>query len=236
MSEALHITQFEKLAPKKTKSGKSRSDIARSAIRKGKNGERFCAHFLTEQSGLSFIRIPNSGARTGMTNRDRVYQYNEQQLESMIGDIYPPYELKFRYIIESKNYAGFPFKKLEQGKLPAKLERWLYEICYDTETYLCFKEKYKRQLREPLSFLFMKITDQGNWIIYNISYFAKVFPNITTHHQFNVSYEPPEKLKSIGFEERWFIEDFREFVKNNKVALFERSNIFIKDETDGKVQ
>ena len=226
----MNITQFEQLQPKQTKSGKSRSDIARSAIRKGKNGERFCANYLTEQSGLSWIRIPNSGARTGMTNRDRVYQYNEQQLESMIGDIFPPYELKFRYIIESKNYGNFPFKKLNKGELPAKLERWLYEICYDTETYLCFKEKHARPLREPISFLFMKITDQGNWIVYNEAYFKNVLPNIKSLSSVQVHYIPPEKLQKIGFGDTWFIEDFKEFIKNNKAFLFERSKIFITEE------
>jgi len=233
----LNVEKFEKLAPKTTKSGKSRSDVARSAIRKGKNGERFCANFLTEESGLSFIRIPNSGARTGMTNRDRVYKYNEQQLESMIGDIYPPYELKFRYIIESKNYAGFPFKKLEKGQLPAKLERWLYEICYDTETYLCFKEKYPRPMREPLSFLFMKITDQGNWIVYNKTYFEKVFPGLNSLAMVKVKYTPPERLQSIGFSDTWYVEEFKDFVRNNKVALFEKSNIFLNEEkTNEQIQ
>lgn len=230
MSE-LNLQSFEKLQPKTTKSGKTRSDIAKSAIRKGKNGERFCAQFLTKESGLSFIRIPNSGARTGMTNRDRVYQYNEHQLESMIGDIYPPHELLYRYIIESKNYATFPFKKLEKGELPSKLNGWLYEICYDTETYLLFKDKWPRPMRAPLSFLFMKITNQGNWIVYNSGYFKNrlFFDELKCLPQYEVIYEPPGKLQQIGFNESWLVEDFCQFVKINSLVLFKKSNIFIEE-------
>lgn len=219
----MDLQHFEKLQPKKTKSGKSRSDIARASIRKGKNGERFCAQYLSQESGLSFIRIPNSGARTGMKNRGRVYQYNEQQLESMLGDIYPPYELNLRYIIESKNYGNFSFSKLERMQIPAKLKRWLYEICYDTETYLLFKESYKRPLRDPLSFLFMKITDQGNWIVYNHDYFNKF--GILMSPQYCVFYDPPKKLETIGFSNQWDIEDFREFVKKNSSILFTQRNM-----------
>jgi len=222
----MDIQTFERLQPRTTKSGKTRGDIARSAIRKGKAGERFVVDFLTETTGLSWIRIPNSGARTGMTNRDRAFQYTEEQLESMLGDIYAPHGLQLRYIIESKNYASFPFKKIEKGDIPAKLARWIYEINFDTETYVIFKERSEKQLREPISFLFIKVTKQGNWIVYNKDYFNKLFSGgIFMKPLYQVNYNPTEKLQKLGFGDIWFMEDFKEFIKKNSIILFERNNI-----------
>jgi len=211
------------LQPKRTKDGRLRSDVARSAIAKGKTGERALTDILTKISGVPFIRIPNSGARVGLTNRDRIHQFTEHQVESMLGDIFPPHELRYHMIIESKNYASLAFKKLSQGKLPALLEEWISEILYDIESYLIFKERYKRKIREPLGFLGFKITKQGTWIAYSKTYFEKLCldkfnPTYTVLYR-NIS----PRLEQIGYGMEWYIEDFKTFVINNKINMFELS-------------
>lgn len=215
----LNVDKFEKLTPKTLKSGKSRSDVARSAIRKGKNGERFCANFLTEESGLSFIRIPNSGARVGKTNRERIFQFSEDQVASMLGDIYCPPKLKDFWIIESKNYASLPFKKLQKGLKPAKISKWLDEIIWDTITYTYYKEQ-KKVTRDVFSFLVIKITHENAWIVYNKKYFLTKFPNLIITPEFILDHPVDQTLQNINFNNIWIMENFKQFFKNNKTQLF----------------
>jgi len=222
----IDVKDFEKFQPKITKSGRSRSDSARYAIRRGKAGEHYIVKLLTGISGVPWLRIPNSGARLGMTNRDRVFYYTEEQIESMLGDIFPPHQLHYRFIIESKNYGAISFKKLEKGEAPSKLTGWIYEINFDTETYLMYREKARHPLRVPLAFLVFKIKNQGTWITYNKSYFERM--GIT---KFNPTYtieynETTDRLKDIGYESTWHIEDFKAFVISNKDIMFKRSEIY----------
>jgi len=200
---------------------KKRSQQAKSAIAKGKTGERSIVELLKKHSGLFWCRIPSSGARVGSSNRDKISMMSENQIDAFLGDIFPPLELKYRWIIESKNYATFPFKKFEkfiQGhdEIPAQLDGWINEFQYDTETYLM--SKYKR---EPFSFLFMKITDKGQWIVGNATHFSHMYPNIQYPpgtKTFNK--KPSDILIQRDYGMTWFFADAKKFVALNEKILF----------------
>jgi len=200
---------------------KKRSQQAKSAINKGKTGEKTIVDLLKKYSGMFWCRIPSSGARIGKSNRDKVNQMSENQIEAFLGDIFPPAELSHRFIIESKNYATFPFPKFERflkGKdtIPAQLDGWINEFQYDTETYLM--SKYKR---EPISFLFMKITGEGQWVVGNVAYFKQIFPDIQYPEE--TAYfdkDPFDVPKNKGYSNTWFFADAKEFVALNEKVLF----------------
>jgi len=202
------------------KNGKTRSQVAKSAIRKGKSGERKITKILNKISGLNFERIPNSGARLGKSNRDKIYHISANQLDAFLGDIFPPLELNNRLIVESKNYKTLSWTQLKKGKIPAKLKGWIGEICYDTETYLM--SKYTRY---PISFLAFNITGDNNvgeglWICYNTGHFLK--NNITNFKAvYNITI-PIESQLLIDhhFNDNWNIELLKEFCENNKDTLF----------------
>lgn len=217
----IDVKDFEKFQPKITKSGRSRSDSARYAIRRGKAGEHYIVKLLTGISGVPWLRIPNSGAFIGSTNRERIFNYIEEQTYSLLGDIYPPQNLEKRFIIESKNYQTFPFNKISKGQMPAKLSQWIYEICYDTETYLMYSNKMGG-LRTHLSFLVIKVLNQGTWVVYNKQYFETI--NINNFNpQYTVSFlQLPQLLKENNYGEIWFMEDFKNFLINNKSNLFKK--------------
>lgn len=216
----LNFEKFDKLSPKTTKSGKSRSDIARASIRKGKNGERFCADFLTEISGMTFMRIPNSGARLGQSNRSRIFQYSEDQIASMLGDLYCPPRLQKFWIIESKNYASLPFKKLQKGQKPVKITKWIDEIIWDTITYVYYTQKSKKTLRNVLPFLIIKITHENAWVVYNKQYLLNEYPLLQILPEYIFEHSVDDVLKNLNFGSEWVMENFKHFFTSNKSQLF----------------
>lgn len=209
----MFVDQLQQLQPKILSSGRTRSEAGRHAKRKGKIGERNVADFLKEISGEPFLRIPSSGAFIGKSNRDRILMYREEQVDAMLGDIFPPPNLLYRFIIESKFYKDFAFKKLQKNEAPAKLIEWIGENCYDTVTYLSAHFS-----REPLPFLVFRITRQGEYIVYNKKYFEKIVK--VFNPQFNIKYTPNQELIDIGFGDEWYIEDFKTFITNNQKELF----------------
>jgi len=208
------ISDIEKTHYKKRKKGVSSHG-------KGKTGEKTIVDILKKHSGLFWMRIPNSGATLGQSNRDRIFQMSENQIDAFLGDIFPPLELKYRWIIESKNYATFPFKKFDnfvagKDKIPAQLDGWIDEFQYDTETYLMSK-----YTREPFSFLFMKITGHGQWIVGNATHFSHMYPNIQYPpgtKTFNK--KPFDALIQRDYGMTWFFADAKEFVALNEKILF----------------
>lgn len=213
------IKQLEKSQIKTCKNGKTRSEIGKSSKRKGKSGERKIADLLTKISEVPFIRIPNSGAQLGKANRHRIEQYFENHVEAMLGDIFPPRGLKYRFIIESKNYKSFPWKKIENGECPAKLEGWVGEINYDTETYLMCQYS-----RDPIPFLGFNITGEngrgeGLYICYNEKYY--IDKKILTKPLYKVNISINEFMKNKGFDDNWIVENLEEFIIRNKDILFQ---------------
>jgi hypothetical protein len=125
--------QINKLC-RKTKNGKDRSKIASANGKKGKKAERDISKILNIYSGSNFQRIIGSGAFTGQKNRSRANNLTKSQLQNSLGDICPPETLFYRFIIESKHYKSFPWKKYESGVVPANLKKWINEIQFDIET------------------------------------------------------------------------------------------------------
>ncbi len=213
--------ELENITIKVCKNGKTRSEIAKASNRKGKAGERKITSILSKISGMTFIRIPNSGAQLGKSNRERISELHEIQISALLGDIFAPDEFKYRFIIESKNYQSISWKQLQKGECPSKLKGWINEINYDTETYLM--SKYKRL---PIPFLGFNITGknkkgEGLWICYNKEYFEKINVN-NFNPKFNIQLKNDLKLlNDIGFGENYFIEDFEQFCINNKNTMFE---------------
>ena len=213
--------ELENIAVKVCKNGKTRSEIAKSSNKKGKAGERKITSVLSRVSGLTFIRIPNSGAQLGKSNRSRISELSEVHIAALLGDIFAPDELALRFIIESKNYKHMAWPKLKKGQCPSQLEGWIGEINYDTETYLM--SKYTRL---PIPFLGFNITGsngrgEGLWICYNKQYYEKL--NITNlNPEFNIRLKNELKLlEEIGFGEEYYIEDLERFCINNKEKLFQ---------------
>lgn len=188
---------------------------------KGKTGEKTIVDILKLHSGLFWMRIPNSGAQLGQSNRNRVLEMSENHIEAFLGDIFPPAELSYRWIIESKNYAKFPFKKLQkffEGKdeIPAQLNGWIDEYQYDTETYLM--SKYKR---EPFSFLFMKITGHDQWIVGNATHTSHMFPAIQYPKDTKTFNKKPfDALLQRDYGMTWFFTPAKEFIELNAKILF----------------
>ncbi len=213
-----NLERFEKCQPKVTKSGKTRSELGKAAKRSGKSGERKIVTLLNKYSQEAFERIPNSGAFTGGSNRDKIFKYTEEMTYSMLGDIYPPVNLKWRWIIESKNYSKLSFKMLEVGEAPSILKGWIDEIQYDTETY-CLYRKNLIDSKDPFSFLVVNIKKQGFFIVYNKQYFGKLNIRMNPIYSF-IKEEEKEELKKIGFGNDWGMEDFKTFMSINNKILF----------------
>lgn len=217
MNENDLLNQVEKLSPKKKKGG------GRKAKNLGKAGERCISKHLSSITNLSWQRIPNSGAFTGGKNVRRVIELSKGQVLLALGDIIPPDDLKNRFIIESKNYKTFPYKKLlEKKEAPKKLITWIDELQYDTCSHLMTIDK-----RDPFPILYIKIRENkinGNkkdeWVVINnnlIKKFNLQLPDNYTkfeHKAFD------ELKKEIEYIDEWIFLDMVEFFKLN-MKIFE---------------
>lgn len=227
MNLDLKIEEFEKMNKTKlTKAGKNRSAVARSAKQKGKAGERYFADLLSAESGMSFIRVPNSGAFVGQSNRDKLKTLSRVQSIIHLGDIICPEELSHHYIFESKNYADLPFHQLlNPGNCPP-LIGWLEELLYDVESaHMYIKDK------TPIGFLCVKITRKGSWIVGNYQNWGKgsrkiiigepwldlPIPSLRFKHEIK-----SDILRAVGWDDDFYLTDFTTFIKKNKDALFEK--------------
>jgi hypothetical protein len=121
---------------------------------KGKAFERQICEILTNCFGISFQRIPNSGAYVGGKNIVRYDGLTEEQKLLADGDIIVPSELS-HISMECKSYKDFSFSGLFLGK-NALLDGWI-EQSSNTK-----KSKW---------LLFFKINNKGIFVVYDISKF-----------------------------------------------------------------
>lgn len=182
---------------------------------KGKAGEYAIIKIFDKYSEAKWIRIPNSGAQLGQSNRTRINQLHESQIEALLGDIFPPGDLQYRFIIESKNYGTFPFKKFEAGNVPSQLKIWLEQMQHDCVTYLMTPAK-----RKHIGLLFVKITKMGEWLVFNKQYLTNLLQiNIPKKHKQFVQV-PPQLLIDNGYGDEWIWCDADELCLLNKSKLF----------------
>lgn len=216
--------QINKLTKsRKTKNGKDRSKIASANGKKGKKAERDISKILNKHSGQNFQRIIGSGSFTGQKNRSRANNLTKSQLQNSLGDICPPETLFYRFIIESKHYKSFPWKKYDAGFVPANLKKWINEIQFDIETYVIAKGN----AQEHFGFLVFRINNKGSYIVSNVDYCNQIAPdldyNIESYKE--ITQLPFDTLKNVGYGEKWFICDFEKFVTKNKEILFRQIEI-----------
>jgi hypothetical protein len=212
------IEQLEKLQPKVLKNGKTRSQTAKSAIAKGKTGERFFADKFTQYSGYTWTRIPNSGAYTGSSNRTRLEKLSVIHGLTNLGDIISPIELCNHYIVESKDYKDLPFHLLFDPGNCKQVTGWLDELLYDIESFYMYPQSEKG----VIGFLCFKITRKGNFIVYNTGNITRNMPlpyNLTLESPYphlTFSHEIKSKiLQENGWIDIFNLCDFESFLKYN---------------------
>ena len=209
----INIEKLEKLLPKnnRTKSNKLRSEIGRFSKRKGKTGEHFFATTLSTLTNLQFIRVPNSGAFVGMSNRERLKTLSKVQSLISLGDIITPENLYYYFIFESKNYKNLDFHNLLSVHNSKQLLHWLDELLYDIESAHMYMNH-----KPIIGFLCIKITNKGNWIVGNMN---NVISHFSAFHipkpHLIFQYTIPQILYDYNFKDDFFICDFVQFVKNN---------------------
>ncbi|OQB40850.1 MAG: hypothetical protein BWY04_01169 [candidate division CPR1 bacterium ADurb.Bin160] len=205
------IEQLEKITKKRKKGVNPKT--------KGKRGETYFAEKLSQVTGLHFHRIYASGASVGQSNSNKLEILTQAQSEAQLGDIQSPEDLKYYFIWESKNYEELDFHNLININCSKQLISWLEELEYDLESALT---RMKNNYRQVAGFLLVKITRRGSWIIGNIDYISKVFPDFQLNNNYLFfRHEPRENLKKFGFGSEYFMTDFETFIKNNNEVLFE---------------
>lgn len=94
---------------------------------KGKRVEREVCELLGGVFGLSFTRVPNSGAFTGGRNFNRVKTLSQGQNLLYRGDIIPPDELR-NLVVEVKSRQEFAFHQLVSDCGCSELEKWIGQV------------------------------------------------------------------------------------------------------------
>lgn len=186
---------------------------------KGKRGESWVADELSDVSGLHFHRIFSSGASVGQSNSDKLDILTQNQGESQLGDVQSPEDLKYYFIWECKNYGELDFHNLIKptGNFSKQIIDWLAELEYDLESALI---RMKNNTRFTIGFLCVKITRKGSWIVGNYDYVSN-FKDIKLNNTVLFFYNPPkESLRRFGFGDKYFLTDFKTFIKDNKNVLF----------------
>lgn len=118
---------------------------------KGNSWELEVAKFLTETYGLTFLRVPSSGAFVGGKNTHRKSTLDQGQLSSKKGDIHPPSEWK-HFNIECKSYADFPFHQLWYANVKI-LDGWI-------------QQQLAVEDEGDLNLIFIKISRKERWVVY----------------------------------------------------------------------
>lgn len=111
---------------------------------KGKSFEREIAALFSKVYGLSFMRVPNSGAFVGGKNAERIAKLSANQTQLHKGDIIPPDEMP-NLIIECKARKTFPFHKLfSECK---ELNEWIDQV--ETDWKACDKKGFWMIIFKP---------------------------------------------------------------------------------------
>ena len=118
---------------------------------KGKTWERELATHLSEVTGKSFLRVPNSGAYVGNSNSFRVEVLTPEQIGMFEGDIITPKEWD-HVRFECKFYKKMAWGQLFQPEGESQLNSWI---------------KQSKQGTRPLWFLCFKINNIGKFIVFD---------------------------------------------------------------------
>jgi hypothetical protein len=207
--------EIDRLKPKATKSGKTRSEIGRSSKKKGATGERWFVDKLSEATGCNFMRVPNSGAFVGQSNRDRLMALSRTQGFVALGDIIPPDDLKYRFVFECKNYADLDFHNLINNDFNSKVNGWVEENLYDVESaHMCGQTLL-------IGLLLIKITRKGTWVVGNWNNISSKEKLVVPSPYINFYHAVSDNLAKQGYSNAFFMCDFDAWLRLNG-HLFER--------------
>lgn len=180
---------------------------------KGKAGEYSIVNFLNELSGHNYLRTPTSGASVGKSNRDRLIKMTKGQVDVFLGDIICPEDTKFRWVIECKNYANIPIHALlQEGKDAKQVFDFIDQLEYDVESLM----NLKIESRQHLSFLFLKITRVGEYIIFNEKHWKDIVGKLSVGNY--LKFQKKSVIDTYG--NKYIMTDCKEFFKANKDLLF----------------
>ena len=98
--------------------------------KKGKSFEREIVHIFEKNFGKGFMRVPQSGAAFGKSNRVRIEGIDENFVSQMTGDLVVPPGFPFN--LECKAYKDFEFHQVVYGSC-RKLDEWLEQAESDAE-------------------------------------------------------------------------------------------------------
>jgi len=180
---------------------------------KGKAGEYSIVNFLNKLSGHNFMKTPSSGAQVGKTNRNKLIAMTKGQVDVFLGDLICPEDTKFRWIIESKNYANIPIHALlQEGKDAKQVFDFIDQLEYDVESLM----NLKIESRKHLSFLFLKITRVGEYIIFNEKHWKDIVSKLVIGNY--LKFQKKSVIDTYG--NKYIMTDCKEFFKANKESLF----------------
>lgn len=208
--------QLEGIQHKKRK-GKTRSEIGRGSKRKGKTGEQKIVNILKDVTQKSWVRVPNSGAFVGQTNRDRLKTLTKTQGFIQIGDVIPPDDLKYRFIIESKNYQNLDIHNLLNPGFSKQVNEWISELEYDVESCITLMG-----IDNVLGMLVINLTRKGMWVILNKGA-LRVFKVAPIRFQNHLMFfrNPKKELYEHNYTREYILTDFKEYIEYNRDILFE---------------
>jgi len=125
---------------------------------KGKTFERQFAKHLTTVFGLSFNRVPNSGAFIGGQNFFRTKQLSNEQNLLFSGDVIVPIELK-NFTFECKFYKKLGWQKLFDNEGESQLNKWI--------------EQAKNDISRKYWFVLFKINNMGGYVVFDKNLMSK---------------------------------------------------------------
>lgn len=180
---------------------------------KGKTGEYSIINFLNKLTNHNFLRVPNSGAMVGKSNRQKLLKMTKGQVDIFLGDIICPEDTKYRWIIECKNYSFVPIHSLLfKNKKTNQIFDFITQLEYDIQSF----SDIKVEKRQHLAFLFLKITRVGEFIIFNKKHWFEVLKDIKLENY--LIFKKKSEIESYGDE--YLMVEAKEFLTNNKEILF----------------
>ena len=142
---------------------------------KGKSFEREVADLFEETYGLTFQRVPNSGAFLGGANAFRLDKLSVNQVQMFKGDIIPPDEIPW-VTIECKARKVFPYQQLFEGC--KEMDSWIEQVRIDWDAL----EK------KGLFFVVFKPNRHGLYIVYRKDFGLSNKSNFLTYVSNNEVY------------------------------------------------
>jgi hypothetical protein len=171
---------------------------------KGKRVEREIADLFSQETGLSWQRVPNSGAFIGGQNVNRIQNLSENQILLARGDLIPPDEFS-GVVIECKGRVDFSFNLLFEKS--TDLDSWIKQALID----------YEVSNGKFLAVIF-KVNRKG----YYVAYKKGQLHSSVLRNGLDYLYEPEEE----GSRAEWYrIEKFDDrWIKNYKLQIKQLCN------------